>query len=155
MKIFYKKDYQRVLEVTNKMQKEIANLNVKILGYKDMESKITNSNKKLIVERDKLKEELVITEKRRRENAGKIGGLKKHINKLNTTISLKEDVIKGCKDYIKELEDKIEYLKSDAFLRKKISPGRTPNTVKTKVKMSMKPQVIKHMKNTHDYCEEV
>lgn len=51
---------------------------------------------------------------------------------------------------IEEYEAQIKDLKSDRYLVKKIKPGRTPNTNKTKISKPMSARVTKYMRGEHE-----
>lgn len=140
MKIFYKKDFQRVLEEKNNLKKEYEDYKstrenaINELNNKSYELLIENSKlKTLKLDVDKVKEEL------RKVNGAK-GGLVKENNKL-------KNIIKDKDNEIADLKAKISDLQSDRYLIKKIPSGRTKNTLKTKITSSSKESnVIKYVK---------
>lgn len=140
MKIFYKKDFQRVLEEKNDLNKEYEDYKstsentISELNNKSYELLTENSKlKTLKLDVDKVKEEL------RKVNGAK-GGLVKENNKLKSTIKDKDNEIA-------DLKAKISDLQSDRYLIKKIPTGRTKSTSKTKITSSSKESnVIKYVK---------
>lgn len=143
MKIFYKKDFQRVLEEKKKLENEFSDYkersdeSISALNSKCFEqlNEITNLNNQLDKQNEvkKLNEELSI--KLRKANSSK-GGFTKQINKL-------EEEIKELSAKIKEKDE----LLSKRYILKKISSGRTPNTIKTSIKNSAnESRAIKYVK---------
>lgn len=156
MKLFYKKDFQRVLKEKNKLEEEIKKQN-EIYNISE------NRNFKLLEENSMLKDKKLKNECKFQEE----------INKLKLNLSTLKDelkVINGCKGgLIKEnnklkksneelknriliLETEINELKSDRYLIKKIPSGKTKNNIKTKISPQIKPQVREFMQkeSTHE-----
>ena len=155
MKIFYKKDFQRVLEKKIELEekfekykkdnkKVISSLEKKAFDYLQENSKLKDSSLKqeniLNDEINNLKLELGLTkEKLKSANTSK-GGFTKEINKLKKEKEQYEIEIQDLKAKIKDLE-------SDRYLIRKIPSGRTKNTIKTKIKSSNKESnAIKYVK---------
>ena len=140
MKIFYKKDFQRVLEEKINLKKEYEDYKERtketIKGIESRAFNLLSENSKLKdlkLDVDKVKEEL------RKVNGAK-GGLVKENNKLKSIIENKDNEIA-------DLKAKISDLQSDRYLIKKIPTGRTKSTLKTEITSSSKESnVIKYVK---------
>lgn len=158
MKIFYKKDFQRVLEEKRNLKEEfeqyqenskkvISSLEEKAFDLLQENSKLKDSSLKqgnvLNDEINTLKLELgLVKDKLKKANTSK-GGFTKEINKLKKLVE----------QYEKETSDlkaKISDLQSDRYLIKKIPTGRTKNTIKTKIAPPMKSNVRRFMKENFD-----
>lgn len=140
MKIFYKKDFQRVLEEAIKLAKEFENY--KTTSENAIE-KLNNKSYELLTENSKLKDLKLDVDKVKKElrkvNGAK-GGLVKENNKLKNII---EELEKEKTDLKAQIND----LKSDRYLVKKIPSGRNKSTIKTKITSSNKESnVIKYVK---------
>ena len=154
MKIFYKKDFQRVLEEKYELKKEFEK-------YKEDSENIINKLQddwfKHLEEKSKLKDKSLKLDKVNDElkNANvKIDALKDEIKKLSTSKGglvkennkLKEDNEKMVQE-INDLKAKINDLESDRYLKKTIPSGRTKNTIKTSIRNYAKEsRVIKYVK---------
>lgn len=143
MKIFYKKDFQRVLEEKETLEKEYEDYKtssektIKETNNKSFELLTENSKlKKLKLDVDEVKEEL------KKVNGAK-GGLTKENNKLKGSI-------KNLESEIINLKAQITDLKSDRYIVRKIPTGRTKSTVKTKISKPMSNRVRKFMKENFD-----
>ena len=143
MKIFYKKDFQRVLEEKKKLENEFSDYkersdeSISALNTKCVEQlkEINTLNNQLFDKEEilKLKKDLEI--KLKSANTSK-GGLTKEINKL-------KNQIKVLTSQIKEKD----ILLSKRYILRTIKPGRTPNTIKTSIKNSAnESRVIKYVK---------
>lgn len=129
MKIFYKKDFQRVLEEKEKLERDFEKYkkekNIEVSQLNN-EIEMLYADNKLLDERcslldnisHSLKEEL-------KETRGSKGGLTKENNKLK---SENEELNKQ----IIELKKKLEESMTNKYLVRKIPSGRTPNMNKTK-----------------------
>lgn len=158
MKIFYKKDFQRVLEKKIELEKEFEQYKTdtanSISALEDRNFKLLEENSKLKDsslkqgnvlndEINTLKLELGLTkEKLKKANTSK-GGFTKEINKL-------KKLVEQYEKEINDLNAKISDLQSDRYLIKKIPTGRTKNTVKTKIAPPMKSNVRRFMKENFD-----
>lgn len=143
MKIFYKKDFQRVLEEKYELKKEYEEYKtsseetIKKLNNKGYELLCENSKfKALKLDVDEVKKQLRIVN-------GAKGGLIRENHKLKNIITDKDNEIA-------DLKAKISDLKSDRYLIKKIPSGRTKSTLKTTISNPMKPAVRKFMKENFD-----
>jgi cell division protein FtsB len=142
MKIFYKKDYLKVLKEKNDFEK-LYNENLKrkaILNEENNNLKeqlhtslITVDN--FVKENKKLKEKLKI-------ETGAKGGLTKEINKLNK----EKETLKA---EIEDLKKKLEESMSDKYLVKKIRGQKTP-TQKTRITKTVKPNIRNYMQKEFD-----
>jgi hypothetical protein len=143
MKIFYKKDFQRVLEEKKKLENEFSDYkersdeSISALNTKCVEQlkEINTLNNQLFDKEEilKLKKDLEI--KLKSANTSK-GGLTKEINKL-------KNQIKVLTSQIKEKD----ILLSKRYILRTIKPGRTPNTIKTSIKNSAnESRAIKYVK---------
>ncbi len=121
---------------------EIENLNEEVTRLENintsLEKKLDDNTQALMIER---LETTIIgyreTIKKLRESDNK---------RMKANIENKEKIrVQDSK--IKELEQEITDLKSNRYLVKTIPSGRKPNTIKTKVKQSIKPSVQRYMKN--------
>ena len=52
-----------------------------------------------------------------------------------------------CEEYEKQIED---YKTEGRYLVKKLKPGRTPNTIKTRVVKPMSSNVVRYMRDEHE-----
>ena len=64
---------------------------------------------------------------------------------FNKTLELSKYKIQ-CEEYERQIED---YKTEGRYLVKKIKPGRTPNTIKTKISKPMASSVVRYMKNEY------
>lgn len=143
MKIFYKKDFYGVLEEKNKLKKEFENyknehkqamssLNSK---YIEQLKEINILNNQLSDKEKILKEKEELETKLKSANTSK-GELTKEINKLRNQVK----VLTG------QIKEK-DILLSKRYILKKLSPGRTPNTIKTSIRSSAnESRAIKYVK---------
>lgn len=158
MKIFYKKDFQRVLEEKYELKKEFdqykadAANNINALEEKSWDlleenSKLKDSKLKTNAANEKLKEELnsskmetaSIKDELTKEKNRNGGYKKSNIEYKNKIDELKKQV--------KELTKQIEVLKSDRYLIKKVPSGRPHHGMKTKINDSSKEsRIIKKVK---------
>ena len=143
MKIFYKKDFQRVTVELNKTIIELNRANFKLDKYRE-------NTKQLELLRTQNLEEIKSLKTAK-------GGYTKEINKLKAIIYEKDELIDSKQSLIDErdkeivnLNKEILDLKSDRYLIKKIPSGKTPNTVKTKLSKPMSATVRKFMKENFD-----
>lgn len=158
MKIFYKKDFQRVLEKKIELEKEfeqykkdtansISALEDRNFKLFEENSKLKDSKLKNDVEVEKLKEEL---------NSSKMetAAIKDELNKANRTIG---GYKKSNNDYkkknealekqVKELTNQVADLKSDRYRVKTIPSGRPHHGMKTRITDSSKEsRIIKKVK---------
>ena len=143
MKIFYKKDFQRVLGQKIKLEKEFeehkksSNENISALNTKCLEQlkEINNLNSQLIDKDELLKEKQELEIKLKSASTSK-GGFTKQINKL-------KEEIKTLTSQIKEKDE----LLSKRYILKTIKPGRTPNTIKTHIRGNeCESRAIKYVK---------
>lgn len=146
MKIFYKKDYERVLEEKNNLRKDyqkekeeykklIDNTTTKI----DTLSNLLKQDETMIIDlNEKIKE---LKSKVKYEQGAK-GGLTKQVHKL-------EDKIKELKSELTETKKQLKESMSDKYRVKKIPSGKTP-TQKIKLKSQMKPAVRKFLKEENE-----
>lgn len=159
MKIFYKKDFQRVLEKKIELENEFEK-------YKEDTEKVISSLEKKAIdylqENSKLKDSKLKTENVKKEYEDKVKTLKLSLDE--TKLELK-GVIKEKKSLEKEktklekdksnLEDEIAILraeiadlKSDRYRVRTIPAGRTKNVNKTSIRSSEKEsRVIKYVKD--------
>lgn len=131
MKIFYKKDFQRVLEEKEQLVKRIAE------ERKISEFKIKN-----------LKEELYT---KAIELNNKIEEYKSKLAQLELDLMIQKDNNNKLIKEKEELEEKLKESMTGKYVLKKISAGRTPNLQKTKVSRPMSNNVRNYMKEKHDY----
>lgn len=160
MKIFYKKDFQRVLEEKSKIEEEyqiykeksekaITELNIKnssqLKEITDLGNQIIDKNSAIkrytILQTEISEENSKLKSKLTHANTSK-GGLVKENNKLKKE---KEQFITE----ISKLEEQVKDLKSDRYVRKPIRADRTKSTIKTKIASPMKSSVIRFMKQEH------
>lgn len=143
MKIFYKKDFQRVLEEKKKLENEFSDYkersdeSISALNTKCVEQlkEINTLNNQLFDKEEILKSKKNLEIKLKSANTSK-GGLTKEINKL-------KNQIKVLTSQIKEKD----ILLSKRYILKTIKPGRTPNTIKTKIRSSAnESRAIKYVK---------
>lgn len=143
MKIFYKKDFQRVLEEKKKLENEFGDYKKQIdesisaLNTKCVEQlkEINTLNNQLFDKEEILKSKKDLEVKLKSANTSK-GGLTKEINKL-------KNQIKVLTSQIKEKD----ILLSKRYILRTIKPGRTPNTIKTSIKSSAnESRAIKYVK---------
>lgn len=135
MKIFYKKDFQRVLEENNKLQEEnnklIKKVNNEEFKYLDEYSKFKNKYEK---QKDKYNDLLTMKQLTEKENTElkaqikSVNGQKGNLTKRNNELTKR----------IEELEKQLEESMSDKYLVRKISSGRKPKGQSMKVKGSAK-----------------
>lgn len=158
MKIFYKKDFQRVLGEKKELEKEFeqykidAANNISALEEKAFEllkenSKLKDSSLKqenvLSDEINTLKLKLgLVKDKLKKANTSK-GGFTKQFNKL-------KKLVKQYEKEISDLNAKIKDLESDRYLRVPLPPDKTKSTIKTKIAPPMKPSVRRFMKANFD-----
>lgn len=154
MKIFYKKDFQRVLEEKNKIEEEyqvykeksekaITELNIKnssqLKEITDLGNQIIDKNSAIkrytILQTEISEENSKLKSKLTHANTSK-GGLVKEINKLRGKVN----------SLAEEIKNKEELL-SKRYILKTIKPGRTPNTLKTSIRSSAnESRAIKYVK---------
>lgn len=143
MKIFYKKDFQRVLEEKKKLENEFSDYkersdeSISALNTKCVEQlkEINTLNNQLFDKEEILKSKKDLEIKLKSANTSK-GGLTKEINKLRNQIKTLTSQIKAK-----------DILLSKRYILKKLSPGRTPNTIKTSIRSSAnESRAIKYVK---------
>lgn len=143
MKIFYKKDFQRVLEEKKKLENEFSDYkersdeSISALNTKCVEQlkEINTLNNQLFDKEEILKSKKDLEIKLKSANTSK-GELTKEINELRNQI-------KTLTSQIKEKD----ILLSKRYILKKLSPGRTPNTIKTSIRSSAnESRAIKYVK---------
>lgn len=150
MKIFYKKEFLKI-------SGELEELNNKLEFYRNyteeldtdvdtLKAKLRIKNSSIggyIKQINKLKNEII-------ENALKIEVLNKKVVKSNAAKGGFTKQINKLKEEIKELSAKIkekDELLSKRYILKKISSGRTPNTIKTSIRSSQnESRAIKYVK---------
>lgn len=144
MKIFYKKDFQRVLEEKKKLENEFSDYkersdeSISALNTKCVEQlkEINTLNNQLFDKEEILKSKKDLEIKLKSANTSK-DGLTKEINKL-------KNQIKVLTSQIKEKD----ILLSKRYILRTIKPGRTPNTIKTSIKSSAnESRAIKYVKD--------
>lgn len=140
MKIFYKKDFYGVLEEKNNLEKEYKE-------YKSRKESVINTlNKRcaeqfkqinsLNTENESLKKNNDILKNKFIKQSTSKGEITKENHKLKTKIEELNNIIK-------QQEEKL----SKRYILKKISPGRTPNTIKTSIRSSAnESRAIKYVK---------
>nr|DAK87192.1 MAG TPA: hypothetical protein [Caudoviricetes sp.] len=140
MKIFYKKDFYGVLEEKNNLEKEYKE-------YKSRKESVINTlNKRcaeqfkqinsLNTENESLKKNNDILKNKFIKQSTSKDGITKENHKLKTKIEELNNIIK-------QQEEKL----SKRYILKKISPGRTPNTIKTSIRSSAnESRAIKYVK---------
>lgn len=130
MKVFYKKDFQRVLKKNEEIEREYENyklskqiecddLSNKCFELMTENSKFKNVNAEIINENTKIKNIKLELEKENKSLKCSKGGFTKKINELSS-----ENL--ELKDKVKKLEDEIKDLKSNRYILKKIPSGKTP-----------------------------
>lgn len=143
MKIFYKKDFYGVLEQKRILEKEFSDYKersdeiISALNTKCVEQlkEINTLNNQLFDKEKILKSKKDLEIKLKSANTSK-GGLTKEINKLRNQI-------KTLTSQIKEKD----ILLSKRYILKKLSPGRTPNTLKASIRSSAnESRAIKYVK---------
>lgn len=151
MKIFYKKDFWRVLEEFKKYKEDTANvirvLEDKAFNYLEENSKLKDSKLKSDGTNEKLKEELTCSKM-------ETVAIKEELNKANRTIggykkSNNEYKKKNAalEKQVKELTNQVADLKSNRYLIKKIPSGKTKNTIKTSIRnYASESRAIKYVK---------
>lgn len=143
-----------------KSKSTIKELNEKIEGLEKEKSKLNDEITRLRLELDTLEPlankvpslELVIKESDKSIKE-KIEEMKKIDDKrleLETELFNKDLELKKYKIQAEEYENEIADLKSDRYLIKKVKPGRTPNTNKTKISKPMSARVTKYMRGEHE-----
>lgn len=157
MKIFYKKDFQRVLEEKNKIEEEyqvykeksekaITELNIKnssqLKEITDLGNQIIDKNSAIkrytILQTEISEENSKLKSKLTHANTSK-GGLVKEINKLRSKVN----------SLTEEIKEKDKLL-SKRFILRELKPGRTPNMNKTKISKPMSNNVRNFMKREFD-----
>lgn len=157
MKIFYKKDFQRVLEEKNKIEEEyqvykekrekvITELNIKnssqLKEITDLGNQIIDKNSAIkrytILQTEISEENSKLKSKLTHANTSK-GGLVKEINKLRGKVN----------SLTEEIKEKDKLL-SKRFILRELKPGRTPNMNKTKISKPMSNNVRNFMKREFD-----
>lgn len=157
MKIFYKKDFQRVLEEKNKIEEEyqvykeksekaITELNIKnssqLKEITDLGNQIIDKNSVIkrytILQTEISEENSKLKSKLTHANTSK-GGLTKEINKLRGKVN----------SLVEEIKEKDKLL-SKRFILRELKPGRTPNMNKTKISKPMSNNVRNFMKREFD-----
>lgn len=140
MKIFYKKDFQRVLEEKNNLEKEYEE-------YKSRKESVTSTlNKRcaeqfkqitsLNTENESLKKNNDILKNKFIKQSTSKGGITKENHKLKAKIEELNDIIK-------QQEEKL----SKRYILTELKPGKTPNTIKTKIRSSAgESRAIKYVK---------
>ena len=159
MKIFYKKDFQRVLEKKIELEQEFEQYKT---DTGNCISALEDQSMELLMENSELKDSKLKTENVKKEYEDKVKTLKLSLDE--TKLELK-DAIKEKKSLEKEktklekdksnLEDEIAILKakiadleSDRYLIRKIPAGRTKNVNKTSIRSSAKEsRAIKYVKD--------
>ncbi len=157
MKIFYKKDFQRVSSELEKKEEKLAYKEKTIvtlhetIDKKDKKIKILEeNNEKLSNKEAELEAKLTMVIDDREEVIKKLikeqntkGGYVKENNKL-------KKLVKELTEQVKDLTKQNEDLKSDRYLIKKIPSGKTP-TQKINHIPGMSNNVRKFMKDNFDY----
>lgn len=143
MKLFYKKEYKEEVEKNKELKTEICTLTISLDNKKaDLE---TANNRiealeNYIVMSDSCNDSLsqenkqlqkAIEDEQTKSQCSK-GGYTKKINELTKEVE--------------ELKVKLADAMSDKYVLKKIPSGRTPNSLKTKVKQPIRVSVQRHMK---------
>ena len=142
MKIFYKKDYQKVLEEKNNFEKLLSkSLEQQIIVKRENEKLKEELHVDSIAINGFIKENKELKEKIKKE-AGTKGGLTKEINKLS-----KEN--ETLKNEIEDLKKKLEESMSDKYLVKKIRAQKAP-TQKTRITKTVKSNIRNYMQKEFD-----
>lgn len=128
MKIFYKKDFQRVLEEKNKLQEENDAL------WKKVRNKEFKYLDKYNIYKNKYEDLETLKQLADKENED----LKAQIKKVNGQKGILTRKINELTKRVEELEKKLEESMSDKYLVRKISSGRKPKGQSMKVKGSSK-----------------
>ena len=158
MKIFYKKDFQRVLREKKELEEEFEQYKIDtgncISALEDRNFILLEDNSR--IKNSKLKIENIKNECEQQINALKLNNSeltaqlkditkeKEKLEKKNTKLEANKDKLK---DEIAVLKAKIADLESDRYLRRTIPSGRTKNVNKTSIKSSAKEsRAIKYVK---------
>lgn len=139
MKIFYKKDFQRVLKELEKVSTEYDNY---IMESIDKMNTLKSKNYELLEENSELLElrtNLSDKKDQLRKLNGKKGGFIKEINKLKKELEERNNEITN-------LRAEISDLRSDRYLIRQIPSDKSKGSNKTKIPLPMKSQVRKFMK---------
>jgi chromosome segregation ATPase len=159
MKIFYKKDFQRVLKSYKELKEEFE-------GYKEKTnsrlSELDARNYELFCERSDLQDRILGYETSKAEYDNEISVLKINIEELKAEIKEKEKEKDKLEKKIAKLEDvkikketeisdlkaEIADLRSDRYRVRTIPAGRTKNVNKTSIRSSAREsRVIKYVKD--------
>ena len=76
--------------------------------------------------------------------------IKKNIELNSELFEMKQEMLSykiQCEEYEKQIED---YKTEGRYLVKKLKPGRTPNTIKTRTTKPMSASVTRYMRNEHE-----
>lgn len=142
MKIFYKKDYQKVLEEKNNFEKLLSkSTQQQIIVKRENEKLKEELHVDSIAINGFIKENKELKEKMKKEMGAK-GGLTKEINKLS-----KEN--ETLKNEIEDLKKKLEESMSDKYLVKKIRSQKAP-TQKTRITKTVKSNIRNYMQKEFD-----
>lgn len=147
MKIFYKKDFQRVLEEYKELKKD----------YDDLLYKYNDKNFTLLVDKNKTDKKNVKLTKSLNNEKNKNKNLLLENNRLNLKISKlygqKGNLTRKINDLIKEndqLKQKLADSMTDKYLVRKIPSGKIPNTNKMKSVRNVNASVNKLLKEKNE-----
>lgn len=143
MKIFYKKDFQVVLEKLKELREE----------YSKYKKKSNNKLFELMETNDKLNTKYTIVNKKHnlsletnKHLLDQINELKKELKKVYGQKGMLTRKNNELKKELKETLFKLEESMTDKYLVRKLPSDKTPNTNKTKNIRNMKPAVNKFLK---------
>ena len=133
MKIFYKKDYFRVLDELNSIKGELKEEQEQKEFVIDKLKQEERANQTCLKTIEDMHYKMQDLKKKIKQLKGARGGFTKEINKL--------------KNQKEELEKKLAESMTNKYLVRKIKPGKKPNTLKMAVKNSSSVQsnIVKNM----------
>lgn len=143
-----------------KFKSIINNLNEKIGDLESEKKRLNNKVRELIIETKKLEDleikipsmKLVIesSDKTIKSKITEIKQLREEKIKLQCELFEAKNELAAANIQKEEYEEQIKDLKSNRYLVRKISSGKTPNTIKTKVSRPMSSNVTRYMRGEHE-----
>ena len=151
MKIFYKKDFQRVLGEKKLLQKEYDNL---LKRFNELSDKYDNNDYKFLEDYCKAKDKIEKLTKKNEEYKiantdleNKVTELEDKVKQLNCSKGGYIKTINKLTNENQKLQDQLEESMTDKYLVRKVPEGKKPKVQTMKVKSSSVPsKIIKKIK---------
>jgi chromosome segregation ATPase len=159
MKIFYKKDFQRVLAEKNELQdkfdiykstmeSKVSELDTRCFELFQENSDLQNLKLNIEAEKEKCNNEIAILNISIAELKAELKEAEKEKSKLEKKIAKLDETKAKKEDEISDLKAEIADLRSDRYRVRTIPAGRTKNVNKTSIRSSAREsRVIKYVKD--------